>query len=126
MMATLSNYDSNNSKITVMNNNTQVVEIESEKEEKEDKVIETKVEEVIEEKPLTRKELLEIYSNKVYENEPIDINKLKKEDKNLCCYAIQIGWLNYLKETEKITLTEYDKIRAYLMNKYKIKTKINL
>ena len=76
--------------------------------------------EIKEEKKLTRKELNEIYAQKVYDNEPIDINKLSKKDRDLVSYAIQIGWVNYLFEIGKITEEEKFKIKFHLRNKYKV------
>lgn len=76
--------------------------------------------EIKEEKKLTRKQLNEIYAQKVYDNEPIDINKLSKKDRDLVSYAIQIGWVNYLFEIGKITEEEKFKIKFHLRNKYKI------
>lgn len=76
--------------------------------------------EIKEEKKLTRKQLNEIYAQKVYDNEPIDINKLSKKDRDLVSYAIQVGWLNYLYEIGKITQEEKFKIKFHLRNKYKI------
>ena len=73
-----------------------------------------------EEKKLTRKQLNEIYAQKVYDNEPIDINKLSKKDRDLVSYAIQIGWLNYLYEIGKITQEEHIRIKSHLLKKYKI------
>lgn len=73
-----------------------------------------------EEKKLTRKQLNEIYAQKVYDNEPIDINKLSKKDRDLVSYAIQIGWVNYLFEIGKITEEEKFKIKFHLRNKYKV------
>lgn len=76
--------------------------------------------EIKEEKKLTRKQLNEIYAQKVYDNEPIDINKLSKKDRDLVSYAIQIGWLNYLYEIGKITQEEHIRIKSHLLKKYKI------
>lgn len=73
-----------------------------------------------EEKKLTRKQLNEIYAQKVYDNEPIDIKKLSKKDRDLVSYAIQIGWVNYLFEIGKITEEEKFKIKFHLRNKYKV------
>ena len=76
--------------------------------------------EIKEEKKLTRKQLNEIYAQKVYDNESIDIDKLSKKDRDLVSYAIQIGWLNYLYEIGKITQEEHIRIKSYLLKKYKI------
>lgn len=76
--------------------------------------------EIKEEKKLTRKQLNEIYAQKVYDNEPIDINKLSKKDRDLVSYAIQIGWLNYLYEIGEITQEEHIRIKSHLLKKYKI------
>lgn len=76
--------------------------------------------EIKEEKKLTRKQLNEIYAQKVYDNEPIDIDKLSKKDRDLVSYAIQIGWLNYLYEIGKITQEEHIRIKSQLLKKYKI------
>lgn len=76
--------------------------------------------EIKEEKKLTRKELNEIYAQKVYDNEQIDIDKLSKKDRDLVNYAIQIGWLNYLYEIGKITQEEHIRIKSHLLKKYKI------
>ena len=76
--------------------------------------------EIKEEKKLTRKQLNEIYAQKVYDNEQIDIDRLSKKDRDLVTYAIQIGWLNYLYEIGKITQEEHIRIKSHLLKKYKI------
>ncbi len=73
-----------------------------------------------EETNLTKNQLLDIYADKVYDNKPLNINKLSKQDKNLIEYSIQVSWLNELMRLEKISDIEYERIKALLISKYKI------